>query len=180
VTDEEILAGLRTRIRDGRPTDGRPAWPVPAPATPEAVAEAEEVIGFPLPRLLRRIYLEVANGGVGPFGGIQGIRGGYASDWDNLVDLYVAEHAAPADPDLPPPPPPGVVFFCDFGCAMWTLLDCRHEQGQMWWWEEGDRHKLRLTLADWLTDWLNGALPDPPAYPDRRLPDDAWTRPTQT
>ncbi len=42
--------------------------PLPAlvPATAEAVGEAEGLIGFPLPPLLRRLYLEVADGDSGP------------------------------------------------------------------------------------------------------------------
>jgi hypothetical protein len=34
--------------------------PAPEPAAPEAVAEAEEEIGFPLPSLLRPPYLEAS------------------------------------------------------------------------------------------------------------------------
>jgi hypothetical protein len=42
--------------------------PLPAlgPATAETIGEAEGIIGFPLPPLLRRLYLEVADGGFGP------------------------------------------------------------------------------------------------------------------
>lgn len=38
----------------------------PPVATLGAVLEAEEAIGCPLPPLLRRLFLEVANGGSGP------------------------------------------------------------------------------------------------------------------
>jgi hypothetical protein len=51
---------------------------------------------------------------------------------------------------------PGVLFLCDFGCAVWALLDSRHPQGQMWWWQVGNRHKLDLTFPAWLTAWLCG------------------------
>jgi len=44
------------------------------PASPEAVDEAEEAFGFPLPGLLRRLYAEVGNGGFGPGYGIPGCR----------------------------------------------------------------------------------------------------------
>jgi hypothetical protein len=36
------------------------------PAPPDAVTEAEDVVGHRLPRVLRRLYLEVGNGGFGP------------------------------------------------------------------------------------------------------------------
>jgi hypothetical protein len=42
---------------------------LPAPTAPTSVAAiemAERHLGYPLPRLLRRLYLEVGNGGFGP------------------------------------------------------------------------------------------------------------------
>ena len=47
---------------------------------------AERVIGFPLPPLLRRIYGEIANGGVGPFLGVEGLPGGYSSEYGEADD----------------------------------------------------------------------------------------------
>src|SRR5690349_24092886 len=47
--------------------------PEPTPADPQAVAEAERVLGYALSPLLQRIYLEVANGGFGP--GVLGVAG---------------------------------------------------------------------------------------------------------
>ena len=40
------------------------------------VNEAESDIGFKLPRLLRRAYAEVANGGFGPGAGLVSVDGG--------------------------------------------------------------------------------------------------------
>lgn len=51
-----------------------PHHPAYAPATEPEVAKAEKAIGRRLPELLRRIYLEVANGGFGP-------------DWSGLLSL---------------------------------------------------------------------------------------------
>jgi hypothetical protein len=44
--------------------------PAPPPAPEAAVAAAERELGFALPPVLRQLYLEVADGGVGPGGGI--------------------------------------------------------------------------------------------------------------
>lgn len=51
---------------------GRSADPTPAPppATEAAVADTERRLGFALPDDLRRFYLEVADGGVGPGSGM--------------------------------------------------------------------------------------------------------------
>jgi hypothetical protein len=76
------------------------AEPVPAvlvPATEAAVEEAEHVLGLPLPPLLRRLHLEVGNGGSGSGQGILGLAGdhrgrtaldGYARN-SNLAGSHV-------------------------------------------------------------------------------------------
>ena len=52
----------------------------------------ETALGFLLPPVLRALYAEVANGGFGPGGGIQGALGGYGSRTDEsamtIVDDY--------------------------------------------------------------------------------------------
>jgi hypothetical protein len=109
MTDGEILNAIRIRILEGRPTDLDNRMSPPGPVSDELIAEAEQVVGYPLPRLLRRIYGEIANGGVGPFGGVEGLPGGYASDGVNMLDLYIGCRRAEINPDEPPPPPAG---FC--------------------------------------------------------------------
>jgi hypothetical protein len=51
------------RAADAKLNEGAP---LPPPATPEQLANAEALLGFELPPLLRRLYLEVANGWIGP------------------------------------------------------------------------------------------------------------------
>lgn len=158
VTEDEIIAAIQKRVAEGRPTSSSSALaPVYAPADETAVIELEDAIGYRLPPLLRRIYLEVANGGVGPFGGIDGVRGGM-ENMGPAAELYQEFHAEPLDPDMPPPPPAGVFFLCDFGCSVAALLDCRTPGGQMWWWDQGYRHKVDMSLHDWFVAWLEGRL----------------------
>jgi SMI1/KNR4 family protein SUKH-1 len=173
MTDDEIIDAIRIRVSEGRPTDHSGAA-VPEPVSEAAITEAERVIDYPLPPLLRRIYREIANGGVGPFGGIEGLPGGYSSGGVGMINDYprTQEHELPADE--PPLPPAGVLFFCDFGCAMWSLLDCRHPPGQMWWWAEGNRDKLDLTLPGWFEAWLAGDINKTREDSRLMLPDEAW------
>lgn len=147
---DELFEAVRARVAAGRPTDRAVAVRAPLPATPDAVEAAESAIGFRLPPLVRRFYLELADGGVGP-------RSGFAP-LEELVDWHVMGQESDPYPDCPPSPPAGVLFLCDFGCAMYALLDCRHPEGQMWWWTEGDRHKLSLTFSEWLHAWVSGEL----------------------
>lgn len=55
---------------------------------------------------------------------------------------------------------------------MWALIDFKTPEGQMWDWDPNiccSKHALApldQSLSNWLTDWLNDALPDGP-YPHR-------------
>jgi SMI1 / KNR4 family (SUKH-1) len=60
--------------------------PLPEPATVEQLATAERRLGLALPPLLRRFYLEVANGGFGPGPGILGVARGWTNDQGKTVE----------------------------------------------------------------------------------------------
>lgn len=127
------------------------------PAAPAAVAEAEEEIGYPLPSLLRRLYLEVGNGGFAPRQGIPGVRGGADVGWD-WPDITAFHRDARADEQWKAWP--WLVPVLDWGCTIMSLVDCRDPDGRMWAWEEGQLISLphRQTLTDWLGLWLQGRL----------------------
>jgi|GEM_PF-864460 len=52
-------------------------------ATDAQIAATEAALGYPLPAMLRELYLEVANGGFGPDYGIYGVQGGWSMDEDD-------------------------------------------------------------------------------------------------
>ena len=59
-----------------------PHYPAYGTATEQQVAEAERILGQRLPELLRRVYMEVANGGFGPgWHGFSSITDGYRDPW---------------------------------------------------------------------------------------------------
>ncbi|MFC8512815.1 SMI1/KNR4 family protein [Streptomyces sp. NPDC057257] len=108
MTDDEVVEAVRAVAQ---------ARTLPPPATPEAVAAAEDVIGFPLPSLLRRLYGEVANGGFGPNEGILGVSGGSAQGhFADIAELYQD------GPDPSGRIPAGLVLIYDWGCAIWSLV----------------------------------------------------------
>jgi hypothetical protein len=62
------------------------------PASEEQLRATETALGFLLPPVLRALYIEVANGGFGPCGGIQGALGGYGSRADELAMTIVDDY----------------------------------------------------------------------------------------
>jgi len=70
-----------------------PREPMFPPITSAEVDAAEQVIGRPLPGLLRRIYTEVGNGGFGPDAGLAALTPGqraprHITDWPCSVDIH--------------------------------------------------------------------------------------------
>jgi hypothetical protein len=155
VTEDEVFQAVALRVEQGRPTD-LPGGFREDPASGEALDDAERIIGYPLPALLRRLYAEVANGGFGPFGGVEGVDGGYTGNIGMLADY--AEWRDTGSTDGFPAWTPGVVSFCDLGCSMWALLDCRTPGGKIMFLDQSTLHPLDLSLAQWFASWLAGDL----------------------
>jgi hypothetical protein len=141
---------------------------LPAPATESTLQVAEADLGVRLPSLLRRLYLEVANGGFGPGPGLVGVRGGATTDHGkSLEDLYAemveaqSEHSAWVWPrTLIPVTDIGGVYVCIDGATeaarvMEFDFEELDEVGH------GDRGWSRAfrdrspSLAAYLEEWLN-------------------------
>ncbi|HEY2793534.1 MAG TPA: SMI1/KNR4 family protein, partial [Micromonosporaceae bacterium] len=158
----------RQRKRPMLYTRGTPAYehardhdlidPLPRlqPATVAAIAETERQLDVRLPPLLRRLYLEVGDGGFGPNAGIFGM--GSTSGSDTLVNINL-----PLIEDTDPIAlwPTGVLEILDWGCNIYTLIDCRTADGWIW---EADFNRMEtaartsMTLATWLTSWADGTM----------------------
>jgi hypothetical protein len=146
--------------------------PPPPVALSEAVLELEEALGCLLPPLLRRLFLEVANGGFGPRRGILGVRGHgltYNGDWTDLLHVYRA---------FSPRMPREMLWLFDWGCAIWSLVDCSRPEGQMWVWDPNGAEdpspanslfRQAMTPTDWLAAWLHGQL-DLPRIAEDEIP----------
>jgi hypothetical protein len=144
VADDEVVEALRIVASAGT---------LPLPAKPGAVAAAEEAIGFSLPPLLRRLYVEVANGGFGAKEGILGVGGGAAqSNFADVAELY-QDGSNPSGRI-----PVGLVLIYAWGCAIWSLFGFRDPGGAMWCNHEGECWPQGVNLAEWLTGTLAGTL----------------------
>ncbi|MFI0242598.1 hypothetical protein [Streptomyces sp. NPDC016845] len=162
MNDEEILQRIRGEAEPGE---------LPEPAPAEAVAEVEAAVGYPMPALLKRTYLEVADGGFGRWSQALSLTDTeyQFSDAPRLVEAYLTEW-------LPRPGhPAAVVPLLEWGGAIWSFVDFSTSEGRMWAWDPNQRclqHALfpeDLTLAERLTGWLDGqdeAFPQPPPMPN--------------
>ena len=163
-----LIDQLIARIEDPKlATDGADvsAPTIFPPATHAMVDAAEQALGFALPPVLRRIYLEVGNGGFGPGYGLMGVPGGAVDDTGyHIVDLYQwfreADHEDPAWQW-----PAKLLPVCYLGCAMYGCVDCGDAKGAVTWWEPNPREPgepvdlflipVAPSLEEWLWAWLH-------------------------
>ncbi|MCO5999850.1 hypothetical protein [Actinoallomurus rhizosphaericola] len=154
MTEDEIVEAIRASA-------GPDVLPV---ASPEAVTETENVIGYPLPPLLRRLYLEVGNGCFGPRGGIIGVRGYDFRRSDVFADIGESAAAFRSEPSGQRR---GMVQLLDWGCCIASLLDCRDPAGAMWGWDPNLcclEHALfpqDVTFNEWLAESIGREYPEP-------------------
>ncbi|PWU51223.1 hypothetical protein DLJ47_21785 [Micromonospora sp. S4605] len=152
LTEDEVFDAVVRRITTDGYLDGLADSRSAAlrPASPAAVAEAEELAGRPLPSLLRRLYLEVGNGGFGPGYGLLGLRGGHRM---GALDALVALER-------------GVLILCDWGCGITSELDLA--TGQVWGCDPNPApdgvscaFPQHMTIVDWFAKWVAGTLCQP-------------------
>ena len=120
------------------------------PASPAVVTEAEELAGRPLPSLLRRLYLEVGNGGFGPGYGLLGLRDGHQTGNINALSGLKG----------------GVLTLCEWGCGISSELDLT--DGQVWGYDPNPApdgvsctFPQYMTVVDWFSKWVEGTLYQP-------------------
>lgn len=137
--------------------------PPPPPATPAAVEKAEVLVGGPLPPTLTRLYLEVANGGLGPGYGVLGLEGGFTGDLHRTAVDILAER----NDGLWPGMPGELLPVCGWGCAIYSFVHC--PSGQMFGWDPNPAEpeedvpffEQEYTIETWLAAWLEGSLQQP-------------------
>jgi hypothetical protein len=152
MTDDEIIAAVRVQQQ----LTGRIR---PEPASLEQVEEAEQKIGYPLPPLLRRLYLEVANGGFGPHWGVVGVVPNRPSGDDEVItDLWYG--------DEPNDPLHGLIMIYDWGCAVCSLIDVTDPAGPMYVLDNGRFYSEDMMFRMWIMSWLDGSLEMPGAPHD--------------
>jgi hypothetical protein len=151
MTHDQILERLRARraSETGR-IDMKPVPPLYEAATPALVDAFEQSLGITLPRLLRRIYVEVGNGGFGPGGGLLGLTGGYPdSDGRTLPEKY--------EDLLPEGWREGLLPLFDWGDGAWSAADARTSPGTMVTADECGFTETAYDLGSFFSAWTEGA-----------------------
>ncbi len=135
------------------------------PATPRQIKDAEAELGFPLPALLRDLYLNVANGGFGPGYGLFSLAGGTLPPDEKreqtLVNTYTSfryhSHRQQWDEKLLP--------ICTWGCTYFSYIDCARPQAPVMGFDQnshgqgpwGCAFSLHAkSFEEWMQRWLDG------------------------
>ncbi len=124
------------------------------PATEAVVRETEAALGFQIPTFLKRVYLEIGNGGFGPGYGIIGLKGGYPSDAGTLVEAYNGIKRAAEDDSLPWPRE--YLPFCEWGCTIFSCVDCANPDGNLYRCEACELTPVNYTLEEFMRMWMQG------------------------
>ena len=126
---------------------------IPAPATTEVVERFEAELGHPLPSVLRRLWLEVANGGFGPAYAVLGVDRGQTDDNQRTaVDWWRGDH-------LRTPTGVPLVRTISRGCGIYDLVEA-DDAGRVWIFDpnKDEDEELEATderIVDVLADWLS-------------------------
>jgi hypothetical protein len=164
---DDLILKLRERQADARRFIDIPeAFPhrVYPPVTLKEVEMAEAELGFPFPAMLRRVYLQVGNGGFGPGFGILALNDRGARNYHlPLVDWY-RDAMSFSHPDYPPWPRKFLTV-CDWGDSITSVLDWTDPAAPVSRFN-GDQYEggaldsvMKLeapSLRDWLEEWVAG------------------------
>jgi hypothetical protein len=131
------------------------------PASVSVIESAEEVLGFPLPPLLREIYQNLANGGFGPGYGLVGLADGYT--FEDFGDLSLVEYhlmlcsAPPEDFQWPP----RLLNIAHGGCLFFYAVDCSQPEYPVMRTEGDAQECVSPTFIAFMERWADD-LPDMP------------------
>lgn len=171
--EDILIAKLQALVRPGffLGPFGSKNYPYP-PVIEAELQRAEQIIGFSLPPLLMRIYLEVGNGGFGPGYGLYTLfpfPGSAHGDRENfLVPAYrerfeitpeQIEACKEMGLDGPPFFPERLLEICDHGCSIYSWLDCSQPKAPVLNSDQtADVNEFTIeasSLYAWFTSWLD-------------------------
>jgi len=174
---DALIARIQTRIADPFQVIDDAMPTVRPPATLAELERAEAALGFPIPPLLRRLFLEVGNGGFGPVYGLVGVPTIPPTPFQADIVVLYARYSE-SSPDEKPSWrwPHGVVPLISCGCNIMECVDFLHppyplvlDDPNEYDWERplAEQQKpIAASLANRLETWLNSPPPSPESADD--------------
>ncbi|GLW34694.1 SMI1/KNR4 family protein [Actinoplanes regularis] len=150
-------------FRAAREAGRIPSLPPLEPATVDAIEACEAAIGRPLPRLLRRCYLELGDGGFGPANGLVPVA--------ELAPSFLDQRWPAGFPDEAR----NLLTICHWGCGITSFIDLGDPAGSMWGMDPNPApeeeiaaslFRQDMTLASWLLRWTESRLYPPWLFED--------------
>jgi len=131
------------------------------PISLEVIRETERQLGFELPLLLRRLYLEAGDGGFGPGYGFYGLLEGTDEFPDDSVAGLYRSFRSPDPEDPSWSWPEKLLPLVDWGCAIRSCVDCIDPSLPVIRFDPNSDASAMLrpegySLEDWLAAWLEG------------------------
>jgi hypothetical protein len=120
------------------------------------VLKAEADLGFALPPLITRLFLEVGNGIAGFAYDVMGLQGGCASDSGTLVEAYLSLRAGVEYQTGPWKV--GMLPFCNWGCAIYSCVDCADASYPVFTYEDAGVWPEGYSLPEFFQMWLKGKV----------------------
>ncbi len=126
---DEIFEKIKKRANNPKHycdmVSGEPS--VLVPAIELQVLAVEKRLGFKLPDFLRRLYLEIGNGGFGPgYGLIPAAEGGKADVFGQTIAEVYEAFTNPGNELIIPDK---MLPVLTWGCGIYTLIDCMDPNG---------------------------------------------------
>jgi hypothetical protein len=166
---DSLVARIERRVADALRAIDAATWvcPMPTVAPPATLAEvdaAEAALGFAIPVLLRRLYLEVGNGGFGPEYGLEGVpRIPPVPGRADIVALYGMYNSGPPPDDPGHVWPLGWVPLIGGGCLYMECVDFTRSPHEVRLFDGGSG-KRGQPISDWFR----------PVAPSLELRLEAW------
>ena len=171
MVDDKLIAGIKGFVASHPPPELPPEAMLSAEDfrklgfTPRALfpvaskgdlLKAEAELGFVLPPLLAKLLLEVSNGIAGFSYDLMGLQGGCASDSGTLVDAYLSFRSS--DDYQTGPWKAGLLPFCNWGCAIYSCVDCADSSYPVFTYEDSGAWPERYALPEFFEMWLKGKV----------------------
>ncbi|EFH84828.1 SMI1/KNR4 family protein [Ktedonobacter racemifer] len=120
----------------------------------EALLEAEAMLGFPLPSLLRRIYREVGDGAFG----LSLLHNGCDECAMSLIESYIELRSASVGGIEERVWPEKLLIIYDHGCNSYSCVDCAHPEHRVLMNDNSRDPNIHVLEAPSIEQWLQRLL----------------------